>query len=106
MKPDIAPITSAPRGPTVPEAGVMAASPAMAPVAAPSMLGLPCFIHSMAIQTNVATEAEICVTTSAEAASPLAPRALPPLNPNQPTQSMAAPVTVMGRLWGIMGELG
>ncbi|MEE2027554.1 hypothetical protein DIKCMJMK_01413 [Shewanella oneidensis] len=38
------------------------------------------------------------------AAVPLAPKALPPLKPNQPTQSMPAPVTVMVKLWGIIAE--
>ena len=33
---------------------------------------------------------------------PLAASALPPLNPNQPTQSMPAPETVMVRLCGAM----
>ena len=40
-------MAKAPSGPTVPEAGVMAASPAMAPVAKPSALGLPFLIHSI-----------------------------------------------------------
>ena len=50
----------APIGPTQPEAGVMAARPAMAPVAKPSTLG------------------EILVTTTAMAAWPLAVRAAVP----------------------------
>ena len=36
-------------------------------------------------------------------AAPLAAIALPALKPNQPTQSMPAPVTVVGRLCGGMG---
>ncbi len=84
------------------EAGVIAAKPAIEPVAAPNMLGLPNLIHSMYIQTNVAVAAEICVTVRAEAAAPSAASALPPLKPNQPTHNITAPVTVMGRLCGII----
>ena len=35
------PMTSAPAGPTKPDAGVMVARPAMAPVAMPTSVGLP-----------------------------------------------------------------
>jgi hypothetical protein len=89
-----------------PDAGVTAASPAMAPVARPRALGLPCCAHSMAIQVSAATEAEMWVTVMAIAAFPLAARALPPLNPNHPTQSIAVPVTVMVMLWGNIGVVG
>ena len=40
------------------------------------------------------------VTVNAMAASPLAANALPPLKPNQPTQSIAAPATVSVMLCG------
>ena len=40
------------------------------------------------------------VTAIAMAASAFAPMALPPLKPSHPTQSIAAPVTVSGRLCG------
>jgi hypothetical protein len=83
-----------------PEAGVTAARPAIAPVAVPSTLGLPCFSHSMLIQVKAAMAAEIWVTVIAIAALPSAASALPPLNPYQPTQSMPVPVTHMVRLWG------
>ena len=67
---------------------------------------MPCRTHSIPIQVSVAVEAEICVTTSAMAASPLAPSALPALKPNQPTQSMAVPAKVSVRLWGGMASRG
>ena len=50
--------------------------------------------------------AEICVTSIAIAASPLAAKAEPPLKPNQPTQSIAAPVIVMVMLCGGIGFFG
>ena len=84
----------------------MVPSPATMPVTTPRALGLPNFFHSMAIQVMAPVAAEICVTSMAMAASPLAARALPPLNPNQPTQSMPAPVTVMVMLWGMKGVEG
>ncbi len=98
------PIAIAPIGPTVPEAGVIAASPAIAPVAKPRALGLPFLIHSIPIQVIAATDGEIWVTTIAIAACPLAARALPPLNPNQPTQSIAVPVRVIVILCGGVGS--
>ena len=99
-------MAKAPSGPTVPEAGVMAASPAMAPVAKPSALGLPFLIHSIKIHVSAATLGEIWVTTTAIAACPLAAKALPPLKPNHPTQSMAVPTRFMVMLCGGMGCSG
>src|SRR2546425_2829910 len=90
-------------GPTYPEAGVMATSPATAPEAAPSTVGLPRLIHSVNIQPSAAAAAAVLVAVNALAARPLASRALPALNPNHPTQSSAAPITVIGRLWGCIG---
>ena len=89
---------SAPPGPINPEAGVMVPKPATIPVTAPNTLGLPNFFHSIAAQVKAPAEAEICVTNIAIAASPFAANALPPLKPNQPTQSKPAPVTVMVKL--------
>ena len=60
----------------------------------------------MHIQVNAAVAAEIWVTATAMAASPFAARALPPLKPYQPTQSMPVPVTHMVRLWGGMAVCG
>ncbi len=46
------------------------------------------------------------MTTTAIAACPPAARALPPLNPNQPTQSIAVPISVSARLCGGSIECG
>ena len=45
-------------------------------------------------------------TSSAIAAPPLAPSALPALNPNQPTHSIAVPMKVIVRLCGGIGVFG
>ena len=88
----------APSGPTDPLAGVIAANPAIDPVTIPNAQGLLTFLQSYTIQTNALVAAEIWVTRMAIAASGLAPNALPPLNPNDPSQSMPAPVIVIGKL--------
>ena len=90
----------APIGPTNPEAGVIVASPAIVPVTKPIRLGFPCLIHSIIIQVKEATAADICVTVIAIPAPPLAPSALPPLNPNQPTHSIDAPIITIPGLCG------
>ena len=46
------------------------------------------------------------VTSMAMPAAPSAATALPALKPNQPTHSMHAPVTVMGRLCGGIATSG
>src|SRR5262247_3934864 len=94
------PITIAAIGVTKPDAGVIATSPATAPEAAPSIVGLPVLIHSASIQPRAASDAAVCVAMNALEASPFAPSAEPALNPNQPTHSMAAPITAKGRLCG------
>ena len=91
IKPEAVPIAKAPIGPTSPEAGVIAAKPAMAPVTAPKTLAFPCFTFSHKDQTIVAVAAEMCVTTNVWAAPPSATNPLPALNPNQPTQSIPVP---------------
>src|SRR5712691_590993 len=90
-------------GPTYPEAGVMATRPATAPDAAPRTVGLPRVAHSVNIQPSAAAAVAVFVARKALAARPLASSALPALNPNQPNQSRAAPMTVMGRLCGCIG---
>src|SRR5213594_3514605 len=90
-------------GPTYPDAGVMATRPATAPEAAPSTVGLPRVIHSVNIQPSAAAAAPVLVAVNALAARPLASRALPALNPNQPTHRSPAPMTVSGRLCGCIG---
>src|SRR5918999_4732740 len=102
----MAPMISADIGPTKPAPGVIATNPATAPVATPSIVGFSECFHSTSIHTKAAAEAAVFVVTNALAAAPLAPRALPALNPNQPTHSSAAPMTVNGRLCGGMYSLG
>ncbi len=63
-------------------------------------------ILSIRAQTRPAVDAEMWVTRSAMAASPLAARALPPLKPYQPTHSMPAPIMVMPGLCGGWSSLG
>src|SRR2546421_12867316 len=96
-------MTSDETGPTKPEAGVMATSPATAPDAAPRTVGLPRLIHSVNIQPSAAAAAPVLVAVKALTARPLASSALPALNPNQPTHSSEAPMTVIGRLCGWIG---
>src|SRR5687767_465720 len=90
-------------GPTKPAAGVIATRPATAPDAAPSTVGLPRDIHSVNIQPSAAAAAAVFVARNALAASAFASSALPALNPNQPNQRSAAPITVIGRLCGCIG---
>ena len=91
-------------GPTKPEAGVMATSPATAPDAAPTMLGLPRKAHDMNIHARAPAAAAVLVTTKALVASPREPRALPALKPNHPNHRSAAPSTMKGTLWGSIGS--
>ena len=93
-------MTSAAAGPTKPAVGVTVARPAMAPVTVPSAFGLPSSRHSMSSHASPPAAAAMWVTVIAMAASAFAPMALPPLKPSHPTQSIAAPATVSGRLWG------
>src|SRR5512134_1515246 len=95
-------MTNAPIGWTKPEAGVIATSPATHPEAAPSTVGFPRWIHSANTHESVAIAAAVWVLTNALVDRPPAARALPALKPNHPNQRMAAPRTVMGRLWGAM----
>src|SRR3954462_887188 len=94
------PISKAGIGLTKPEAGVIATSPATAPEIAPRMLGLPVLIHSATIQPSAAVAVAKCVVTKALVASDEAARALPALNPNQPTHNRQAPTVLNTRLCG------
>src|SRR5512146_1667610 len=98
--PAATPMKSAGNGPTNPDAGVIVASPAMEPVAAPNIVGLPRCSHSTATHVIVADEAAMWVVRKAMVASDPEVRALPALNPNHPNHKRPAPSTVMGRLWG------
>src|SRR5437667_11761975 len=90
-------------GVTNPDAGVIATRPATAPEAAPRTVGLPRLIHSVNIHPSAAAAAPVLVAVKALTARPLASSALPALNPNQPTPSSAAPMTVIGRWSACIG---
>src|SRR2546428_13398583 len=87
---------SADMGPTKPEAGVIATSPATAPDAAPSTVGLPRVIHSVNIQPSAAVAAAVFVARNPLAPRPLPSRALPAVHPDQPDRGSAAPAAAMG----------
>ena len=98
-------MNTAAEGPTNPEAGVMATSPATAPEAMPSTLGLPLVNHSTNIQASAAAAVAIWVAAIAMPARPSAATAEPALKPNQPTHNSEAPMTVSVRLCGGIGSL-
>src|SRR5271157_101761 len=94
-------MNSAFTGFTNPQAGVMATSPATAPVAAPKTVGLPPTIHSIMGHVNAAAAVAVLVAINALVASSFAASALPALKPNQPNQRSPAPSTAKGMLWGL-----
>src|SRR4051794_15373853 len=98
--PPTAPMIRADIGLTKPAAGVITTSPATAPEIAPSTVGFPVLIHSMNAHAIAAVAAAKCVATNALLASPDALSALPALNPNQPTHSRQAPITLSTTLCG------
>ncbi len=100
IAPAISPIAMAGIGPTNPAAGVIATSPATAPLAAPTVVARLCRIHSGISQPNTAAAVASCVATNADPASPLAPRAEPALNPNHPNHRIAPPRITSGTLCG------
>src|SRR5678809_1110782 len=106
MIPASRPISIAGIGFTNPDAGVMATRPATAPETAPRTLGLPATTHSVIIHPRTAAAVAKCVTTNALVASGPALSALPALNPNQPTHSRHAPITLSTTLCGRMDSLG
>src|SRR2546426_9501143 len=89
---------------TNPDAGVIATSPATAPEAAPSTVGLPRMAHSVSIHPSAAAAVAGLVTTNALVASLPGGTALPALEPNQPNQRRAGPETRRGRVWGGTGS--
>src|SRR3990172_315248 len=86
ITPAAMPMIMAPPMFTNPAAGVMATRPPTAPEARPRTVGLPECIHSTTIQARAATAVAVLVLMKAAPARPLAPRAEPALNPNQPNQ--------------------
>src|SRR6185295_14272130 len=91
-RPAAIPITKAPGMPTLPAAGVIATSPATAPEAAPSIVGLPLKTASPSVQESTAQAVARKVFMKASAADPFASSAEPALKPNQPTHTSAAPI--------------
>src|SRR6186997_1670939 len=87
-------------GVTYPAAGVIATSPATAPIAAPSTEGVPRCSQEIVTHVIAAIAAAVFVVTKAVAARPFAPRADPALKPNQPNHSRPAPRTVIGTSCG------
>src|SRR5687768_4198082 len=98
--PPRSPIAIAPMGQTYPAAGVIATRPATAPDATPRVVALRSFIDSTRAQPTAPAAAPRFVARNAEAANPLAPRALPALNPNHPNHRMPVPRIVNVRLCG------
>src|SRR5579863_3548672 len=98
------PISMAGNGCANPEAGVIATSPATAPEIPPNTLGFPLWIHSTNNHPSAAAAVAKWVATNALVASGEAASALPALNPNQPTQSKQAPMTLITRLCGFIGS--
>src|SRR4029453_5517157 len=92
-----------PSGPTLPQAGVMATSPATAAVAPPNPVGLPRGKTSNRAHTPTAVDVAVLVLRKAKAASGLALSALPALNPNHPVHSKPAPIKQSGRRCGGTG---
>src|SRR5262245_2450859 len=93
-------------GVTNPEAGVMANSPNTATEKPTSAVGLPLRIHTNTSNPTPAAAAPQCGATNALEARPPAATALPALNPNQPTHSRHAPITLITRLCGAIAALG
>ena len=73
---------------------MIATSPATAPEAMPSTLGLPLANHSTNIHDIAAAAVAICVAAIAMPARPSAATAEPALKPNQPTHRSEAPIMV------------
>src|ERR1700739_4383052 len=99
------PITSEPPGKTKPDAGVIATRPATAPDTIPSTDGLPLVAHSANIHASAAAAVATCVANIAKPARPSAATAEPALKPNQPTHSIAPPISVSVRLCGAITPL-
>src|ERR1035438_4343154 len=91
MLPAAIPIRTAAQGCMYPAAGVTVASPATAPVRAPTILGVLSLLQEIRSQVIMATEPAISVFTNAYAATPFAASALPPLKPNHPNHNSPVP---------------
>src|SRR5687767_10160381 len=91
---------------TKPEAGVIVARPETMPEAAPRTLGFPLLNHSIIAQLRPPAAPAKWVAANALVASAPPFKALPPLNPNQPTQSRPVPIRLRTTLCGSIGSLG
>src|SRR3954451_6785836 len=100
IAPATSPIAIAGIGPTNPDAGVVATSPATAPDGAPTVVARLCLIHSGISHPNTAAAVASWVATNADPARPFAASADPPLNPNHPNHRIAAPRITSGTLCG------
>src|SRR5690349_22865124 len=85
-----------------PDAGVTPANPAIAPFMTAVVDGFFDRLHDSPIQTIADVADAICDTSSVLPARDPDARALPALNPNQPSQSIVAPITARGILCGTM----
>src|SRR5262245_66425652 len=102
--PAVAPIAIEPLGPTQPHAGVTATRPAIAPDAAPSIVGAPRVAHSLKVHATVAAAVASSVFAKTWPANPLASRFDPTLNPNHPTHRSDAPIITIGTLCGMIAS--
>ncbi len=87
-------------GESAAHAGVIATSPATAPEAAPTEVGLPSRIFSTTSQPRIAAAGAAMVLRNAMAAMPSAASSEPALKPNQPNQRRPAPRSTNGGLCG------
>src|SRR5690606_8412695 len=85
---------------TKPAAGVMATRPTTAPIQNPRADGFFPRTASKRIQQRPAAAEAVFVVAKAEAASGVAPIALPPLKPNQPNQRRPVPNSTKGMFAG------
>src|SRR5688572_25709706 len=95
---------SDPIGETLPQDGVMATRPAMAPEAAPKLVPLRSRMNSTASHPRMPAVPDPVVLINAKPAVSLAASAEPALNPYQPNQRSPAPRSTAGRLWGRNGS--
>lgn len=96
-------MTMAESGATNPAAGVIATKPMTIAVACPTAVTLLPPALSSTIHTDAVAMGASKVLANARPAVSLAAKALPALNPNQPTQRSEAPSKVNGILWGKIG---
>jgi len=90
-----------------PAAGVTVARPATAPVAKPTEVGLPMVIFSMSSHASAAAQAAAWVLMiGGGGIIGCGERGSTELKPNQPAQSMPAPIMVSAGEWGSICCLG